>query len=146
MQRSIRWRIILLSTSFAVLTGAGCVRRTLTIQTEPSGAIVRLNDREIGRSSVTVDFVWYGDYDVLIRKEGYKTLQTNWVIPTPWYQHPPFDFFAEILWPGRIVDAHTRTFQLEPETPPTPQELQERAMQTRSEALGLKPADTSPEP
>ena len=54
----------------AVLALAGCVERRLTIQTKPQGAMVLLNDEEIGRSPVTVPFNWYGDYRVR-RLRGY---------------------------------------------------------------------------
>ena len=49
---------------------AGCVERKLTINTKPQGALVALNDEEIGESPVTVSFNWYGDYCVRISKEG----------------------------------------------------------------------------
>ena len=41
----------------------GCVRRTITISTDPPGTMVWLNDREVGRSPVDVDFDYYGTYD-----------------------------------------------------------------------------------
>ncbi|HQI29243.1 MAG TPA: PEGA domain-containing protein, partial [Sedimentisphaerales bacterium] len=53
------WRVLLCLTG-VLLTG--CVERRLTIYTEPPGAIVTLNDQEIGVSPVTVPFNWYGDY------------------------------------------------------------------------------------
>ena len=57
--------------SLAGLLGlCGCVERELTINTNPSGAVVLLNDEEIGVSPVTVPFNWYGDYNVTIRKQG----------------------------------------------------------------------------
>jgi len=120
-----------------LLLPTGCVRRSMTITTEPQGALVYLNDEEVGRSDVTVDFLWYGDYDVVLRKEGYQTLATHWKIDAPWYQLAPLDFFAEILWPGHILDAHTNHFVLEPEQLPTVPELQERAFETRARALGI---------
>jgi hypothetical protein len=55
----------------------GCVERKLTIITEPSGALVALNDEELGTSPVTVGFEWYGDYNVRISKEGFQTLITH---------------------------------------------------------------------
>jgi hypothetical protein len=113
----------------------GCVRRTLTITTEPPQALVFLNDREIGRTTVTTDFLWYGDYDVIIRKEGFKTLETNWNVNPPWYQVVPLDFFAEVLWPGRLHDRHARHFTLDPDTPPSEEELLQRAAETRARAL-----------
>jgi len=112
----------------------GCVRRTMTITTEPPNALVYLNDQEIGRTKVTTDFLWYGDYDVVIRKEGFQTLSTNWPVKAPWYQYVPFDFFAEALWPGQILDARARHFVLQPTDAPTPQEVIERAMDTRDRA------------
>lgn len=114
----------------------GCVRRTMKITTEPPNALVYLNDQEVGRSEVSVDFLWYGDYDVVIRKEGYETLKTHWEVKAPWYQQIPFDFFAEVLWPGNIHDMHARHFVLEPQSLPTEEELMDRAAELRSEALG----------
>jgi len=93
---------------------AGCVERQLTINTVPQGALVELNDEEIGISPVTVSFQWYGDYDVRISKEGYETLKTHRELKGPWYDAFPFDFFAQILSPKRIVDKYEWTFELEP--------------------------------
>lgn len=115
---------------------SGCVRRTLTITTDPPQARVFLNDQEIGRSEVSTDFLWYGDYDVIIRKEGYQTLQTNWTIKPPWYQWIPFDFFTEVLWPGWIHDSRCEHYVLTPATTPTEGEVIERAESLREEALG----------
>lgn len=118
-----------------LLAVAGCVRRTITISTEPPQALVFLNDQEIGRSTVTTDFLWYGDYDVIIRKEGYETLKTHWNVKAPWYQVIPLDFFSEVLWPGRIHDRHSRHFVLKSAELPTQEELISRAMKTRRRAL-----------
>lgn len=126
----------LLMPALVLIPGLGCVRRTLTITTDPPQARVFLNDQEIGRSEVSTDFLWYGDYDVVIRKEGYQTLQTNWTVNPPWYQWIPFDFFAEVLWPGWIHDQHARHFVLEPTVPPTEAEVIERAEELRDQALG----------
>jgi len=117
------------------LAAPGCVRRTLTIETAPSGALVYLNDEEIGRSPVTTDFLWYGDYDIIIRKEGYQTLGTHERIKAPWYQIPPIDFFAEVLYAGKIHDQHFLSYDLEPEQLPGRKELLERAEALRGSAL-----------
>jgi hypothetical protein len=117
----------------------GCVRRTVTITTEPPNALVFLNDQEIGRSEVTTGFLWYGDYDVVIRKEGYQTLKTHWDIKAPWYQVIPFDFFADVLWPGDIHDARSHHFVLEEQELPTSEELIQRAEEMREQAATLSP-------
>jgi len=92
---------------------AGCVERKLTINTKPQRALVVLNDEEIGESPVTVSFEWYGDYCVRISKEGYETLDTHRKLKRPWYDAFPFDFFAQLVNPKRIVDSYEWTFKLE---------------------------------
>jgi hypothetical protein len=101
------------AVSLLVLTVlAGCVERKLTINTKPQGALVELNDEEIGESPVTVNFNWYGDSCIRISKEGYETLNTHRELKGPWYDHFPFDFFAQIVNPNRIVDSYEWTFEL----------------------------------
>jgi hypothetical protein len=114
---------------------SGCVRRTLTINTEPRGAIVWLNDEEVGRSPVSVDFLWYGDYSVIARLDGYETLNTHEAIAEPWYQWPGIDFFTEVLWPGRIHDQRSMSFALSPAHPPDRAELLSRAQAFRHQTL-----------
>jgi len=106
-----------------MLSLGGCVERKLTINTEPQGALVVLNDEEIGESPVTVSFEWYGDYDVRISKEGFETLKTHRELKGPWYDMFPFDFFAQLIVPNRIVDSYEWTFELSPQKQPTREEL-----------------------
>lgn len=129
-------RIRALSLILGAVCVSGCVRRTVTITTDPPNARVFLNDQEIGTSTVTTDFLWYGDYDVVVRKEGYETLQTHWPIKAPWYQWPVFDFFTDVLWPATIVDSRSRHFVLEPATQPTAEEVIGRAEEMRVRATG----------
>ncbi|MHC5110592.1 MAG: PEGA domain-containing protein [Planctomycetota bacterium] len=139
-----RQSVVVCLSAIVVAGGlAGCVRRTLTITTTPSNALVFLNDQEIGKSEVSTDFLWYGDYDVVIRKEGYTTLKTNWLIEEPWYQVVPIDFFFEVLWPVTIHDVHTKHFALTEAATPTSDELIERANAVRDEAMIAIPS-TSP--
>jgi len=111
----------------ATLLLAGCVERQLTINTVPQGALVALNDEEIGQSPVTVSFNWYGDYNVRISKPGFETLKTHRELESPWYDAFPFDFFAQILNPDRIVDSYEWTFELAPQKLPSREELLENA-------------------
>lgn len=110
----------------AIVIFAGCVERELTINTKPEGALVVLNDEEIGESPVTVSFNWYGDYCIRISKEGYQTLDTHRELKTPWYDHFPFDFFA-MLNPKRTVDSYEWTFDLAPLQQPTREDLIQNA-------------------
>ncbi len=113
----------------------GCVRRTLTIRTEPQGAIVMLNDEEIGSSPVSVDFTWYGDYGVTCRKGGFQTLNSHVEVKPPWYQWPVLDFFSDVLWPGQLHDQHEASFVLTEATAPDPEEVLERANELRNKTL-----------
>src|SRR2546430_16093739 len=114
--------------SIALLAGvmgaSGCIERTVTIRTEPDQALVYLNDDEVGRSPVTVPFTWYGDYDIVIRKEGYETLKTHHRIRTPWYELPGIDFITETLVPLRIHDHHELPcYALTPQTLPEKEDV-----------------------
>lgn len=109
----------------------GCVERKLTINTEPHGAMVILNDEEIGLSPVTVAFNWYGDYCVRINKEGYETLNTHRNLKAPWYDACPFDFFANVLSPDRTVDSYEWTFKLTEKKQPGREELIDNAQRLK---------------
>lgn len=114
---------------------AGCVERKLTINTEPPGAVVMLNDEEIGTSPVTVNFTWYGDYKVRIEKAGYETLNTHRKLDAPPHDKFPMDFFAETLSPKRIVDHYEWHFDLKPFEPVAREQLLEDAENMRYKAV-----------
>jgi hypothetical protein len=112
--------------------GCGSVQRELTVKTEPAGALVLLNDEEIGTSPVTASFNWYGDYRVTISHEGYATLITHKKLAAPWYDYFPFDL-ARLLWPAKTTDRYEWTFKLqEPETP-TREQLIKSAVDLRQD-------------
>jgi len=115
---------------------SGCVERIAKIQTEPPGALVIVNDEEVGVSPVKYHFLWYGDYDIILRKPGYQTLKTNYRLNPPWYQLPPIDLVAETMIPVMIRDEHVLpTFTLEPAEQPSVEEVVQRASELRERAL-----------
>jgi hypothetical protein len=116
----------------AVTIISGCVERKLTINTAPQGAMVVLNDEEIGTSPVTVSFEWYGDYNVRLSKEGFETLKTHRKLKAPWYDGFPFDLFAQTLNPDRIVDEYEWTFELEPKKEVSREELIKNAEELKT--------------
>jgi hypothetical protein len=121
----IKWNLS--AVLFACLTMSlflgGCVERKLTINTEPTGAVVVLNDEEIGTSPVTTSFEWYGDFDVRISKQGFETLKTHRKLKRPSHDYFPLDFFANCLNPKRIVDSYEWSFTLAPLTEPNRETL-----------------------
>ena len=118
--------IMVVVVAATVLLG-GCVERRLTINTTPQGAMVVLNDEEIGQSPATVPFNWYGDYNVRISKEGYETLKTHRRLKSPWYDKFPWDFFAQVISPKKIRDSYEWTFELSPKQLPDREQLIQKA-------------------
>lgn len=109
------WLAVLLSAG-----SAGCVRRSLTIRTNPPGAQVYINDQLKGSSPVTYDFVWYGWYRVTLRKDGYARQDDRRLLRAPVYLWIPLDLLLELL-PLTISDHRTWTYEMTPaEEPPSP--------------------------
>ena len=54
----------------------GCGDRTISITSSPSGALVWVNDREVGRTPVQIGFIYDGQYDVRIERDGYEPIMT----------------------------------------------------------------------
>jgi len=118
---------------FLLAPVAGCVERTLTIRSNPPGALVSVNgEPDIGRTPFTHDFTWYGDYDITLRKEGYQTLKTKGKLIAPLWQWVPIDFAAEIL-PLHLHDERVLTYSLKPAStqPVDPDRLMMRAEDMR---------------
>ncbi len=125
--------VVLFACLIASLLLSSCVERRLTINTEPQGAIVVLNDEEIGTSPVTTSFEWYGDYAVRISKEGFQTLKTHRKLKAPWYDYCPFDFFANCVNPKRTVDSYEWSFTLAPLTEPNREDLIQDAQKLKKQ-------------
>ena len=105
---------------------AGCVEREMVITTDPPGARVFVSDQEVGRSPVTRTFTHYGDYDVILRMDGYKTIKTHAKLNPPWYQWPVVDFFSEIA-PWTCRDRRYLHYKLTKFSMPPEKELIKRA-------------------
>ena len=105
---------LVVSTLALAMTGCGQVTRQMTVRSYPSGALIYLNGQEVGRTPCTVDFTWYGRYDVVLRREGSQTLKTTQDVPAPWWQLIPLDLVSELL-PGRKVDTHEYAYTLKPQ-------------------------------
>jgi hypothetical protein len=125
--------LVLAAVLGVLCLAAGCVERKITISTEPDGALVTLNDEEIGTSPVTVGFEWYGDYSVRISKDGYQTLKTHQNLPRPIYDRAPFDLLADMF--TSKIDEYKWNFKLEPLQPVVKEELIKSAISLQKEAL-----------
>ena len=135
-----------LAILFCLLPMAGCVERTLTIRSNPPGALVSVNgEPDIGRTPFTHDFTWYGDYDLTFRKEGYETLKMKGKVVAPFWQWVPLDLVAEML-PLHLHDERVLTYSLKPAStqPADPDRLMMRAEDMREQLEGTRRPTTRP--
>lgn len=100
---------------FAMLVAPGCVQRRMTIRSNVPGAQVYVDNYEIGRTPVSTDFIYYGQRDVRLVKDGYETLKVKQPVNAPWYQLPGIDFIAENVWPFEIRDERNFNYQMQPQ-------------------------------
>ncbi|MBL8761807.1 MAG: PEGA domain-containing protein [Phycisphaerae bacterium] len=90
--------LALAATAFVL---PGCLTRRITVTSNPAGATVWLNDAEVGRTPLSTDFTYYGDYDVRVKLEGYEPINQRMTAEIPLHEVPPFDLIAEAV-PSKI--------------------------------------------
>ncbi len=118
--------VVTLMILAGVLTG--CVQRTISLTSRPSGALVYLNDEEVGRTPVTVPHLFYGVYSVRLELDGHKPRWTKREAKAPWWEMPGPDLVGE-LFDARVEQ--NWHFDLEPVGEPDLGALGERAGQLR---------------
>jgi hypothetical protein len=132
----MRQTVLVILVLAAGLAATGCygqVQRTITIESEPPGAIVWLNDNEVGRTPITVPFTWYGIYGVRLEAPGYETLITTAPVKTPTYEWIPLDLLSETVVPGIKHDDHSFRYALKKAEPVDTEALRQRAEALRRE-------------
>jgi len=93
----VRWRILALSVLALATVCTGCVRRTIAITSTPSEALVFVNDREIGRTPCEVDFIFYGEYDVRLKLDGYESIVGSGTASAPVWDFIGADLIVEVV-------------------------------------------------
>jgi len=116
----------------------------MTICTNPPGALVYVDDYEIGTTPISHNFTYYGNRKIRLVKDGFETLTLMQPVPTPWYQFPPLDFVTENLIPLEIHDDHTFSYQLSPQAVVPTEQLLQRAEELRRGHLPTVAGATSP--
>jgi len=139
-------RALLLLIPLCVL-GTGCAaKRTLTVESEPSGATLRIDDRVVGITPYTEEFFDYGTRRITLYKQGFKSSSQLVELDPPWYGRFPIDIFTEILFPWGWKDQHKRKVVLEP-VPETVTAPDLEAVLQKAESLRLAgPEGPSPLP
>ncbi len=132
--------LILVAMIFAF---SGCVTRSLTVKTEPSNALVYIDNKLIGESPVTIPFTYYGTRKIMIEKkdeDGALTHERTIVfekIKAPVYEVFPLDLFSELLWPRKLKDDQVLSYSLVELEPLSIKERQEKVLKN-AEALRQK--------
>lgn len=127
-------QLVLVLAAGHLLFAPGCVRRRLTVRTNPPGAQVFVDDQEIGTTPCSAPFVYYGTRKITVMKDGYKTETIFQKIPPPWYEYPPLDFLVENAVPREIRDERIVDVQLSPQELVPQQKLLDRATTLRDSA------------
>ena len=112
----------------------GCVRRRMTIRSNPPGAVAFVDDRRIGVTPVSTPFTYYGTRKIQLFKDGFESQTVKQRFAPPWYEYPGLDFISENLWPREIRDERIVEVQLQPQQVVAPQELVGRAETLRGSA------------
>jgi hypothetical protein len=129
----------------AAVVSTGCVERRFRVESNPPGAYVYVNNVPVGTTPVDVPFLFYGDYEITLVKEGFQTQQVKQPVSTPWYQYPIVDFFSESLYPGQITDYRVFLYDLEPVIQPNLELLKAEGEDLRRRA-GQLPKPRYPDP
>ncbi len=118
----------------------------MTVRSNPPGAMLYIDNQEIGTTPVSASFIYYGTREFRLVKDGYETRIEKRTIPVPWYEFTPLDFIAENLVPGQIRDRHTLDFQLVPQREYPTEEILEQAEALRRQTRGPGTIQVSPPP
>ena len=95
---------------------SGCLERVIHVTSDPPGALVHLNDREVGRTPVDVPFEEFGTYDVRLELSGFEPVHQGAEAEAPPWEWPgldlaamilPFTFHTDIKWHFKLTPAET---------------------------------------
>ena len=64
---------LLVALALVPLVCTGCVRRRLTVRSEPP-ALAYIDDQEIGTTPVSTSYTYYGTRKIRLVRDGYETL------------------------------------------------------------------------
>jgi PEGA domain-containing protein len=136
-----RARRLGIAAAVTALLAAGCVDRRFVIHSNVPNAQVFIDDNPVGAAPAYSSFEYYGYYTVTLVHPGYETQSQRVHVTAPWYAYPPFDFFAEVVWPFHIRDTRHYHFDLQPATKPRIEDLVNSAENLRARGLSLPQAD-----
>ena len=128
------WRFAVYA-ALVLLAGCGQTQRTITVESNPPGALVTVNGVQKGRTPVTFDFIWYGDYRFILSKDGYETLKEHRQVLAPPDEWVGVDLIKTVFVPVITHDDKKFDFVLSPMQPVVEGDLIRRADDLRDETL-----------
>ena len=112
---------LLVAVCVVALMTTGCSKRTLMIDSSPQGADVILNHQPVGRTPVSVEFTYYGQYGFELslpvdhpEYANYGKLNEVRTIRSPLHQRFPADLVTDLMVPATVEDNHAVLLQLPP--------------------------------
>ncbi|MCX7803684.1 MAG: PEGA domain-containing protein [Planctomycetota bacterium] len=109
-----------------LIAGAGCTGRHIHVTSTPPGAEVAINGRIVGATPVRVGYSHYGWYEIVLRKEKFKTVVRTCKLSAPFYAWDPISLVADLV-PARIVDEFHLHVVLDPLEEADPKAIAARA-------------------
>jgi hypothetical protein len=106
----------------------------MTVRSNPPGATVYLDGKEIGRTPFSTNFNYYGKREFKVVKQGYETQTKLLPVRAPWYEWPGIDFVSEVLVPGKLTDQKFFEFELRTQQETGGAEIVARAEELRRTA------------
>ena len=92
---------------------ACAAQRTLRIESDPPGALLRIDDRIVGVTPYTEEFFDYGTRRLTLYADGYHSTSRIVELDPPWYARFPIDILSEVIIPWGWKDPHTVRVSLE---------------------------------
>lgn len=74
-------------------------QHVLRVTSQPSGALVRLDEDVIGTTPLEYEFQHFGHRRISLYRVGYRSYSEPIHLKAPWHARFPWDVFAEILIP-----------------------------------------------
>ena len=101
-----------------LLCSSGCIRRSVTIDSDPPGARVYFDHREAGETPLELRFTHYGGHSLIVVKEGFRPYRGRLTLDEKGWAVFPVDIVTEALLPSVIRDRRNVTVVLQKAQPP----------------------------
>jgi hypothetical protein len=83
-------KLLILTLGFLTIL-YGCADRRIIIRSEPEGAKVIVDSKEMGVTPCSFPFTYYGTREIILKKNGYQTMRILKQINAPFIHIFPFD-------------------------------------------------------